>query len=175
MPIPHHNYSPFSRVMTRALRAALGGLLLVAGSAASVSAAKWSNLLDKELSQWDTYLSFRHKVGYDGTAPVDEAGKPVEPVGYGKNEANVFSTVSMNGELVLRISGEIYGCLISKQEYANYRLRLKVKWGQDKWDPRKEKAARLRHSLPLRRPSRSGLLARLDALAGIPDHGRPHG
>jgi hypothetical protein len=41
-------------------------------------------------------------------------------------------------EPVLKISGEIYGCLFTKEEYSNYHLSLKVKWGDQKWDPRKK-------------------------------------
>ncbi|MEO6674094.1 MAG: family 16 glycoside hydrolase [Ginsengibacter sp.] len=44
-----------------------------------------------------------------------------------------------NGGPVLRISGEIYGCIFTKEEYENYHLRLKVKWGEKKWTPRKAK------------------------------------
>ena len=39
-------------------------------------------------------------------------------------------------EPVLRISGEIYGCVFTRQEYGNYHLKLKVKWGTKKWVPR---------------------------------------
>ena len=44
----------------------------------SALAAEWQPLLDKNLSQWDTYLSYKHKESYDGTVPKDEQGKPVK-------------------------------------------------------------------------------------------------
>lgn len=96
----------------------------------------WENLLDKDLSKWEMYLSYRHKVGYNGQVPKDAEGLPIEPIGYNKNEANVFSVTEENGEPVLRISGEIYGCVFTKQDYENYHLKLKVKWGEKKWEPR---------------------------------------
>jgi hypothetical protein len=37
---------------------------------------------------------------------------------------------------VIHISGEEFGCLTTKEEYDNYRLRLEVKWGVKKWPPR---------------------------------------
>ncbi|HYP17716.1 MAG TPA: DUF1080 domain-containing protein [Opitutus sp.] len=115
-------------------------LLLIAASTLALRAADgWTNLLDRDLSQWDTYLSFRHKTDYNGREPVDAGGKRIEPVGYGRNEANVFSVVEKDGRLALRVSGEIYGCLFTKQDFANYRLKLKVKWGELKWDPRQDK------------------------------------
>lgn len=104
----------------------------------NASAASWTPLLDKDLSKWETYLSYQHKPGYNGTQPVDTEGKPVEPIGYNHDTQHVFSAVNFDGKLALRISGEIYGCIYTKQEFENYRLKLKVKWGQKKWPPRTE-------------------------------------
>lgn len=100
---------------------------------------EWVNLLDKDLSQWEVYLSYRHKNGYNGKIPVDEAGEPLEPVGYNQDEAGVFTVVEEAGMPVLKVSGEIYGCVFTKKEYENYHLKLKVKWGEKKWEPRLEK------------------------------------
>jgi hypothetical protein len=99
---------------------------------------RWTNLLDKKLSHWDNYLSFRLPVGYNGDIPKDKDGKPTNPVGFNKSGYDVFTVIEENNEPILRISGEIYGCLISKEEYSNYHLSLKVKWGDAKWDPRKK-------------------------------------
>lgn len=97
---------------------------------------KWTPLLDKNLSKWEIYQSFRHKNGYKGQAPKDENGNLIKPVGYNKNEENEFSTIEENGEVVLKIGGPIYGCLFTKQEFKNYDLKLKIKWGDKKWEPR---------------------------------------
>jgi hypothetical protein len=96
----------------------------------------WEMLLDKNLSKWRNYESYRHQLGYKGQVPTDAQGKQIAPIGYDKNEANVFSMVTQDGEPVLRISGEIYGCVFTKQDYKNYDLKLKVKWGSKKWVPR---------------------------------------
>jgi len=96
----------------------------------------WEPLLDSELSNWDTYLSYRHKNEYNGLEPKDDEGKPLKPLGYGENANNVFSVVQEKEELVLRISGEIYGCIFTKREFENYHLKMKVKWGEKKWPPR---------------------------------------
>ncbi|AMJ66139.1 3-keto-disaccharide hydrolase [Hymenobacter sp. PAMC 26628] len=96
----------------------------------------WTPLLNKKLSQWQTCQSYRYQLGYTGKVPTDAQGRVVPPIGYDKNEANVFSVVMQGGEPVLRISGEIYGCVFTKQDFANYDLKLKVKWGAKKWPPR---------------------------------------
>lgn len=103
---------------------------------AKTNEAPWVNLLDNNLSKWENYLSYRHKIGYNGKKPVDENGKEIAPIGYNKDETKVFSMVAHNGEQVLRVSGEIYGSLYTKNEFENYHLKLKVKWGTKKYDPR---------------------------------------
>ncbi|HZI23840.1 MAG TPA: family 16 glycoside hydrolase, partial [Chryseolinea sp.] len=113
--------------------------LMVLLTASAPSEKGWTNLLDKKLSQWEMYLGFRHKNDFKGDAPKDENGNLIQPVGYNKNENNVFTVIEENGEPVLRISGEIYGCVYTKQDYENYHLKLKVKWGNKNWEPRIEK------------------------------------
>lgn len=114
-------------------------VLLIFLSASTPVKENWTVLLDKDLSRWNTYLSFRHKNGYNGKVPVTADGQVITPVGYNKNESNVFTVVQEKGEPVLRISGEIYGCLFTKEEFDNYHLVMKVKWGKRKDEPRLEK------------------------------------
>jgi len=94
--------------------------------------------LDKDLSHWDIYLSFKHQIGYDGQAPKDKDGNLIPPIGLNQPGYNVFTVLEEENEPVLRVSGEIYGCLFTKKEYSNYHLKLKVKWGDRKWEPRKK-------------------------------------
>ncbi|MDY9919205.1 MAG: DUF1080 domain-containing protein [Proteiniphilum sp.] len=96
----------------------------------------WISLLDKDLSQWRMYLSFEMKDDYDGSIPVDAEGNIMLPVGYDNNVKQVFSMIEIDKEPVLRISGEIYGCVFTKECFKNYHLRLKIKWGDKKWIPR---------------------------------------
>jgi len=98
--------------------------------------SNWTNLLDKNLSQWDNYLSFKHQTGYSGKAPVDKEGNLIPPIGFNKPGYDIFTMLEEDKEPVLKISGEIYGCLVTKEEYSNYHLSLKVKWGDKKWEPR---------------------------------------
>lgn len=98
----------------------------------------WTKLLDKDLSNWDNYLSYRHQNGYKGQEPLDLDGNIILPIGLNKTGYNVFTVTEENNVSVLKISGEIYGALISKEEYSDYHLRLKVKWGDKKWVPREK-------------------------------------
>lgn len=127
-------------LVARVVFALLAALSLSAVSPAASAAADggWTPLLDKDMSKWRTYLSFRHRNGYAGKPPVDERGEPIAPVGYDKDPDRVFTVTEENGEPVLRVSGEVYGCVFTKDEFENYDLRLKVKWGEKKWEPRTE-------------------------------------
>lgn len=113
--------------------------LFIIISSFSENEGDWVALLDKELSQWDTYLSYRHQTNYNGDEPLDANGNVIKPIGLNPEGFDVFGVSEMSGERILRVSGEIYGSLISKKEYENYHLRLKVKWGNKKWIPRKDK------------------------------------
>ncbi len=98
----------------------------------------WTNLIDKDLSQWDNYLSYRHIEGYNGDQPKDELGNLIFPIGENKDQYGVFTIVEENNEQILRVSGEIYGCVSTKKEYKNYHFRLKVKWGDNMYPPREK-------------------------------------
>jgi hypothetical protein len=114
-------------------------LPLMAISSSFKPTDEWTSLLDKDLSRWEKYLSFRHTRTYKGDAPVDPSGALIKPVGYNTDETKVFSVVEQKGELVLKVSGEIYGSVFTKEEYENYHLKLKVKWGGKKHEPRTDK------------------------------------
>jgi len=114
-------------------------LLVVICSACSNT--QWKPLLDDDLSQWDTYLSYKHSTDYDGSIPTDSNGDVIQAIGLnkGNDKFKVFTLIEQNNQPVLRVSGEVYGAVTSKQVYQNYHLKLKVRWGDKKWTPRKNK------------------------------------
>jgi hypothetical protein len=99
----------------------------------------WINLLDNNLSKWEMYLSYKHQNGYSGKIPTDANGNEIPPIGYNKNVNNMFTVIQENKEPVLKVTGEYYGCVFTKENFKNYRLKLKVKFGNKKWEPRTEK------------------------------------
>lgn len=98
--------------------------------------SKWTYLLDKELSQWNTYLGFPNPETDVKDLPKDAEGNYTQPIGHGKDEKGVFTVSIINDEPVLRVSGEIYGSVYTKEEFKNYHLVLQYKWGSKKWKPR---------------------------------------
>jgi hypothetical protein len=114
-------------------------LILITLSSSFSKKDEWTRLLDKDMSNFDVYLSYRHNNNYKGDIPTDESGTPVKPIGYNKNANKVFSVIEEKGEPILKVSGEIYGCVFTKKEYENYHLKLKVKFGDKKHEPRLNK------------------------------------
>lgn len=112
-------------------------VVLFGTGCATVSPA-WTPLLDESLSQWEMYLGYKHQPGYSGEVPRDDNGNVIEPIGYNNNVNDVYTVIVEDGEPVLRISGEYYGSVFTKQEFENYHLTLQVRWGEKKWVPRTE-------------------------------------
>jgi hypothetical protein len=117
--------------MTKTLLALFGAL---AFAPMTFAANDWQPLLDSKLSQFDVYLSYRGDQimsVLQGKAPAD-----LKPVGLNPPGQNVFTMIEQGGKPVLRISGEIYGCATTRQEFSNYHFRASFKWGEKKWEPR---------------------------------------
>ncbi len=88
----------------------------------------------RDLDGWDTYLGVEEVPGL----PFDPFGTWDEPIGRNVDPTGVFSVVEMDGEPAIRISGEIWGALISRSEYEDYHLSLEYKWGFGRHAPRDE-------------------------------------
>lgn len=93
---------------------------------------KWIPLFNgKDLKGWDTYI------GPD----LNDSGKFItgEPIGLNKDPRKVFTVVNVNGENLIRISGENWGAISTVQEYENFHLQLQFRWGELKWGQKKNK------------------------------------
>lgn len=95
------------------------------------TSAEWKPLLsEKDLSGWDTYIgpSFDTIQGKrDSIAP-----------GLNNDPLKVFTHVIEDSKPALRISGERFGGISTLNEFENYHLRMEIKWGREKWAPRKD-------------------------------------
>jgi hypothetical protein len=105
--------------------AALGAAAGDAGAQHDASAARGAGALSLfngvDFTGWDRYL-----------------GKPsdAEPaLGIDNDPRAVYSVVVLDGEPAIRISGEVWGALISQQEFGDFHLRAEYKWGTQIWPP----------------------------------------
>lgn len=93
------------------------------------------NLIDKTLSKWDVWMGAVH-TSVDLDVEKFDNVKTGKPLGLNNDPKQVFSVIEENGELILKITGEIYGGLTTKNEYENYHFTTQFKWGEKKWEPR---------------------------------------
>ena len=86
----------------------------------------------KDLTGWDTYL---------GPAFDTLMGKfdSLSAKGLNNDPDRVFSVVEEDGEPALRVSGNGFGGIATKDEFENYHLTLQFKWGSRKFHNRKDK------------------------------------
>jgi hypothetical protein len=78
----------------------------------------WQPLFNGEnLEGWDTWIGI----------PQNDS----VPVGLNKDPLNLFSVVEVEGEKVIRISGEVNASLATKAEFENYHLTVDYKWGDE--------------------------------------------
>ena len=124
--------------------AVLVGVVVLVATLSSCGSKKsttseWENLLDLELTQWDEFVGAPHHTvdieGYEKGNGMDEG----TPLGLNNDPLNLFSTIEIDGEPVLKVSGQIYGAVTTKKEYENYHLSLMFKWGEKKFEPRLDK------------------------------------
>lgn len=106
--------------------------IILFGFTTSLKKDHWKQLFNgKDLTGWDTYI------GPD----LDDSGKPITgtPIGLNNDPRHVFTIVKDNGENIIRISGENWGAISTKEEYENYHLQLQFKWGALLWGQKKGK------------------------------------
>ena len=97
----------------------------------------WTPLFNgNDLDGWDTFLGKPHKSTEIPGLKRNAGGEYEEPLGVNRDPAGVFSVVTVDGRPAVRISGEVYGGLITRAEHENYHLRFDFKWGTKRWPPR---------------------------------------
>lgn len=101
---------------------------------------QWKPLLDAELSQFETWIGVPHssvKGLPEGTYQSDDVHSGT-PLGMHPKGKQIFSTITEDGDIVLKITGEIFGGINTKLAYENYHFQTRFKWGDKKWAPRNE-------------------------------------
>ncbi len=112
--------------------------ITLSGIAFGQSSKQTIDLLDRELSHWNVWMGIPHKtVKIPGLPQSDSEDCTLgTPLGFNNDPLGVFSVIEENGQPVLKITGQIYGGLTTKEEFENYHLSLQFKWGDKKWAPR---------------------------------------
>ena len=85
-----------------------------------------------DLKGWDTYVG----------PPYDTLQKKFvgKAPGLNADRSNIFSVTQTDGKGAIRISGEHFGGISTRESFENYHLQLQFKWGKRKWHPKKNSA-----------------------------------
>jgi Domain of Unknown Function (DUF1080) len=106
--------------------------VIALGFTTAAQKSQWELLFNsKDLGGWDTYI------GPD----LNDSGKFIspEPIGLNKDPRHVFTIVKVDGENLIRISGENWGAISTLKEFDNYHLQLQFRWGALTWGQKKGK------------------------------------
>src|SRR6478609_8230843 len=107
-------------------------VLLLYSNFQTVNDAKWRSLFNgKDLTGWDTYIGPSYDKAQDKFIG--------DPQGLNNDPNRIFSIVKEDGRSAIRISGEHFGGVSTREEFKNYHLRLEFKWGTLKWKPKDDK------------------------------------
>ncbi|MDG2304651.1 MAG: DUF1080 domain-containing protein [Candidatus Binatia bacterium] len=85
----------------------------------------------RDFQHWDRYLGAQEVPWWIFATP-----KSTDVLGIDHDPDGVFSIVMEDGDPAIRISGEIWGALISRQEFEDYHFSMEVKWGDERFPPR---------------------------------------
>ncbi|MBI4659675.1 MAG: DUF1080 domain-containing protein [Verrucomicrobia bacterium] len=92
-------------------------------STSAESPAAWKPLFNgRNLDGWDTYLA----------PPADSK----TPLGWNNDPRDVFTVVDADAASAIRVSGEIYGSVTTRESFTNFHIRVEFKWGEKRWPPR---------------------------------------
>jgi Domain of Unknown Function (DUF1080) len=134
--------------------AVVAALLVVTGTHAQTG---WTSLWNgKDLAGWTTWLARPEPTSIVAGLTKDANGRYTDPIGSNRDPLSVFTIVNVDGRPAIRISGEVFGELRTKQSFKDYHLRFQFKWGEKKWPPRDQPAT----------PRDSGLLYHVHAEPG---------
>jgi len=102
-----------------------------------MTTSKWKKLFNnKDFSGWETHLSKPHPSAVVPGMQKDSAGNYLQRIGKNNDPLQVFTIAQVDGVPAIRISGQVFGCIATKESFSNFHLRLQFKWGQEKWAPR---------------------------------------
>ena len=114
---------------------AIGAAALARPSAAQ---AGWTSLWNgRTIDGWTTWMQRPEPTSDVPGLTKGANGRYTEPIGSGRDPLKVFTIEpDLDGQPVIRISGECFGELRTTRSFKDYHLKFEFKWGEKKWPPR---------------------------------------
>jgi hypothetical protein len=94
----------------------------------------WKPLFNgRDLSNWEMFMTNPDPSWDVPGLKRDAAGKYLEPLGKNKDPLHVFAVETVDGQPAIHVTGQGFGVITTRESFANFHLRLQMKWGERKW------------------------------------------
>jgi hypothetical protein len=120
----------------------LAGILLAASQMQAADA--WRPLFNgKDLTGWSMFMAAPPPETDVPGLKRDAKGNYLEPVGFNRDPLHVFTIETVDGRPAIHVSGAGFGVITTDDTFANFHLRMQVKWGEKIWGYKKTTHAAL--------------------------------
>ncbi len=110
----------------------LAGLMLA--NVAVAADDLWQPLFNgKDLTGWETHMKIPDPAWNVPGMKRDANGNYTQPMGKNFDPLKVFLVENVDGRPAIHISGQGFGAMMTTGTFANFHLRLQVKWGESRW------------------------------------------
>jgi hypothetical protein len=94
----------------------------------------WRPLFNgRDFAGWSTFMAAPPPETDVPGLKRDEKGAYLEPIGFNRDPLHVFIIETVDGRPAIHVSGAGFGVLTTDETFANFHLRMQVKWGEKKW------------------------------------------
>jgi hypothetical protein len=113
-------------------RYALAGVILAAVAVRADDG--WRPLFDgRDFEGWTTFMAAPPPETDVPGLKRDDKGNYLEPIGSNRDPLHVFTIETVDGGPAIHVSGAGFGVMTTNETFANFCLRMQVKWGEKKW------------------------------------------
>jgi hypothetical protein len=112
----------------------MAAVFVAAGLPRSLAAEPFRSLFNgRDLSGWDMYMAVPDPAWDVPTMTRGAGGKYTAPIGADWDPLKVFNVETIDGVPTIHITGQGFGTITTRESFANFHLRLQMKWGERKW------------------------------------------
>ena len=113
-------------------RPLVSGLLFASGALRADDG--WRPLFDgRDFEGWTTFMAAPPPETDVPGLKRDDRGNYLEPIGSNRDPLRVFTIETVDGSPAIHVSGAGFGVMTTNETFANFQLRMQVKWGEKKW------------------------------------------
>jgi hypothetical protein len=109
-------------------------ITLLATAVPQRAAEAWRPLFNgRDLAGWSMFMTKPDRTWEVPDLQRDADGNYLEPIGRNRDLLKVFVIENTEGRPAIHISGQGFGVIMTDESFADFHLRLQVKWGERKW------------------------------------------